>query len=57
MKERLKHMSKEKLIFLIHKARCGKLLGMNTNEMSKEEIITHLIYSKCPEIHKLIAGP
>ena len=50
-------MSKEKLIFLIHKARCGKLLGMNTNEMSKDEIITHLIYSKCPEIHKLIAGP
>jgi hypothetical protein len=54
MKKELKDMSKTELIFLIKKARCGKLLGMNTNEMSKEQIIEHLLLSRCPHIIKLI---
>jgi hypothetical protein len=50
----LKHLSKEALIAIVHKARCGKLLGLRTDEMSKEEIITHLVASRCPEIMKYI---
>ena len=52
--EILKHISKDSLVSMVHKARCGKLLGMRTLDMSKEEIIDHLVASKCPEIHRLI---
>ena len=54
--EVLRHISKDKLIAMVHLARCGKLLGMRTIEMSKEEIIDHLVASKCPEIKKLITS-
>ena len=50
----LRSVSKDKLIEIVMKARCGKLVGMRTVEMSKEEIIDHLVASKCPEIRKLI---
>ena len=53
--EVLRHLTKEKLIAIVMKARCGKLVGMRTIEMSKEEIIDHLVASRCPEIKKLIA--
>ena len=52
--EVLKHISKDKLIAMVHSARCGKLLGLRTIEMTKEEIIDHLVASKCPEIHRLV---
>jgi hypothetical protein len=41
---------------MVHMAKCGKLLGMRTSEMSKEEIVDHLIASKCPEIHQLLTS-
>ena len=34
----LQSVSKDKLIAIVMKARCGKLVGMRTVEMSKEEI-------------------
>jgi hypothetical protein len=39
---------------MVHKAKCGKLKGLNTDGMTKEEIVSHLVKSKCPEIKKLI---
>ena len=53
----LRHLTKEKLIAIVMKARCGKLVGMRTIEMSKEEIIDHLVASRCPEIKKLLIAP
>ena len=50
----LKHVSKEHLIQMVHMARCGKLLGMRTVDMSKEEIVNHLVASRCPEITRII---
>jgi hypothetical protein len=52
--ELLKHISRQHLIDMVHKARCGKLLGMRTVDMSKEEIVDHLVASKCPEIVRII---
>jgi len=52
--ELLKHIPKDKLIELVLRARCGKLVGMRTAEMSKAEIIDHLVASRCPEIIKLL---
>jgi hypothetical protein len=52
--EALKHISKEKLISMVKMARCGKLVGMRTIDMTKEEVIDHLVASKCPEVHRLI---
>jgi len=54
MKKELKDMSKIELVFLIKKARCGKLLGIDTTNMSKEQIIEHLLLSRCPHMIKLI---
>jgi hypothetical protein len=54
MKKELKDMSKTELIFLIKKARCGKLLGIDTTNMTKESIIEHLLLSRCPYMIKLI---
>jgi hypothetical protein len=54
--EVLRHFNKDKIIAMVHMAKCGKLLGMRTSEMSKEEIIDHLVASKCPEIHKLLTS-
>ena len=51
---KLKHFSKEELIDIVHKAKCGKLKNMDTTGMSKEDILAHLITSKCPEIHSMI---
>lgn len=50
----LKGLSKHELIDIVHKAKCGKLKGLDTEPMSKEDIVKHLLESKCPEIHKLI---
>ena len=50
----LRNVSKEKLIEMVHRAKCGKLLGMRTDEMSKEEIINHLVASRCPVIVHLV---
>jgi len=51
---KLEHHTKEERIDIVHKAKCGKLKGMKTSEMTKDEIVAHLIKSKCPEIMKLI---
>jgi hypothetical protein len=50
----LKILSKEEIVDLVHKAKCGKLNGLDTKEMSKEDLVTHLINSKCPEVHSMI---
>lgn len=52
--EALKHVHKDKLVEMVHQAKCGKLLGMRTAEMSKEEIINHLVASRCPVIVHLV---
>lgn len=51
---KLKHYSKEDLIDIVHKAKCGKLQGLDTSNLSKDEIVKHLIESKCPEVHSMI---
>lgn len=51
---KLKKLEIEEIIDMVHKAKCGKLKGLDTSNMSKEDLITHLINSKCPEVHKMI---
>jgi hypothetical protein len=51
---KLKKLETEEIIDMVHKAKCGKLKGLDTSNMSKEDLITHLINSKCPEVHKMI---
>ena len=53
-KKSLEHHTKEELIDIVHKAKCGKLRGLKIETMTKEDIISHLIKSKCPEIIKLL---
>ena len=50
----LQHCSKDKIIQIVHRAKCGKLAGMDTARMSKEDVINHLVASKCPEVHKIV---
>lgn len=54
VKKKIEHHTKEELIDIVHKAKCGKLKGLKADAMTKEEIVAHLIKSKCPEIIKLI---
>jgi hypothetical protein len=54
LKNKIEHHTKDELIDIVHKAKCGKLKGLKTSEMTKEDIVAHLIKSKCPEIMKLI---
>lgn len=51
---KLKGYSKEDLIDIVHSAKCGKLQGLDTSKLSKDEIVKHLIESKCPEVHSMI---
>jgi hypothetical protein len=51
---KLKKLEIEEIVDIVHKAKCGKLKGLDVSNMSKEDIITHLINSKCPEVHKMI---
>jgi hypothetical protein len=46
--------TKEELIDIVHKAKCGKLKGLAVDTMTKDEIVSHLVKSKCPEIAKLL---
>lgn len=48
------NLTKEELIDMVHKAKCGKLKGLDTKDMTKEDIMEHLIKSKCPEVHTMI---
>lgn len=47
-------MTKHDLIDMVHKSRCGKLAKLNVEPLTKEEIIAHLLKSKCPMIKKLL---
>lgn len=53
-KKSLAEHTKEELVDIVHKAKCGKLKGLNIDPMTKDEIISHLVKSKCPEIAKLL---
>jgi hypothetical protein len=39
---------------MVHKAKCLKLKDIDTEAMTKDELVAHLVKSKCPEIQKLI---
>ena len=54
MEAKLEKHTKHDLIEIVHKAKCGKLKGLDTDGMSKEEIISHLVKSECPEIIKML---
>jgi hypothetical protein len=51
---KLKKLEIDEIIDMVHKAKCGKLKGLDVTNMTKEDLITHLINSKCPEVHKMI---
>jgi len=51
---KLESHTKQDLIEMVHKAKCMKLKGLNVDSMTKEEIVKHLVDSKCPEIMKLV---
>jgi len=54
-KGKLDKYTKHDLIDMIHKVKCGKLKGLkNIVAMTKEELVTHLVKSKCPVITKLL---
>jgi hypothetical protein len=50
----LSHLSKDELIKLIHLAKCGKLVGIDTNGMTKRDVINHLVGVRCPEVRRVI---
>lgn len=47
-------LTKEELIDIVHRAKCGKLKSLDTSDLTKDEIIGHLVYSKCPEILSIL---
>lgn len=54
MEAKLESHTKQDLIEMVHKAKCMKLKGLNVDSMTKEEIVSHLVSAKCPEIMKLL---
>ena len=46
--------TKHDLIELVHKAKCGMLKNLAVDDMTKEQIISHLIRSKCPIIKEFM---
>jgi hypothetical protein len=53
-KSKLFTLDKVDLIDIVHKAKCGMLQGLDTNTMTKNELIEHLYKSKCPEVHTML---
>ena len=51
---RLQEHTKHDLIELVHQMKCGMLKDMNVDAMTKEEIVSHLLKSKCPMVMKLM---
>jgi hypothetical protein len=52
--KKLDKLDKFELVDIVHKAKCGKLQGLNTKDMTKEQLVEHLYNSKCPEVHEMI---
>jgi hypothetical protein len=46
--------TKHDLVDLVHKAKCGMLKDLKVDDMTKEEIISHLIKSKCPVVKEFL---
>lgn len=53
-KKEMEKMTKHDLIDMVHKVKCGKLAKLNIEPLTKEEIIAHLLKSKCPMIKKFM---
>ena len=51
---KLEKLEKFELIDIVHKAKCGKLKGLDTTDMTKEQLVEHLYNSKCPEVHSML---